>query len=141
MKRDVSKRITESVDIRTVVIDIPLDEIEEHMPKLPATVVDAFKLDGDRWRIRVNADTGQIENWPAQEKVTDIYCKPRDAGTYQLLDAAGKIVAEIEGDYVPHGVVPGEDGDYLGMTISESGIIVNWPKEPDVSAFFENEER
>ena len=48
------------------------------------------------------------------------------------------MIADIVQDYVPHGVVPGEYGDYVILKI-DKGRIVNWPAKPDVSEFFNQE--
>ena len=45
-------------------------------------------------------------------------------------------VATREDDYVPNAVIPGEWGDYIDLQIAADGTITNWPKKPDVSAFF-----
>ena len=45
-------------------------------------------------------------------------------------------VSHIIIDVPAHGVVPGEDGDYIILKIAADGTITNWPKKPDVSAFF-----
>ena len=48
----------------------------------------------------------------------------------------GVIVGSMEQEYVPHGVVPGEYGDYIHLNIDSDGTIANWPKKPNVKAFF-----
>ena len=52
-----------------------------------------------------------------------------DMGTYRA------IVGEVVEDYVPHGVIPGEYGDYVDFDIDENGVITNWPKHPDIRQF------
>lgn len=89
---------------------------------------------GDIWEATVNIDTAQIEGWPKAD-AKRVHLKVVDGGTYTLLDS-GKVVATLENDYVPHGVVPGEYGDYLILDINAHGVITNWPKCPDVSKFF-----
>jgi len=90
---------------------------------------------GDLWTATVGLDTGRIEGWP-QGQSGRLQMKVCDEGTYTLFDAGGRQVARLENDYVPHGVVPGEYGDYVDLEIDETGIIANWPKRPDVSRFF-----
>lgn len=92
------------------------------------------------WSAFINIDTGQIVDWPINPRFQQcvLRMKVRDSGIYTLYrfynDYLEKI-SEIYEDYVPHGVVPGEYGDYVELII-DNGIITNWPKNPDVSAFF-----
>ena len=65
-----------------------------------------------------------------------MFTKVVDCGTYTLCDYALNTIAQLKEEYVPHGVVPGEDGDYIELNIDKNGIITNWPKNPDVSKFF-----
>lgn len=146
MKQKVTRKVTEEVEIKTVEIEIPMDEIEEHTPEL-SPVVQLFgktaarrRSTEDVWRIRVDIDTGKIEGWPESAGKVDLFCKPRDAGSYRLLSPDGKVVAAIEQNYVPHGVVPGDDGDYVGFNIDAQGVITNWPTSPDLGDFFKNED-
>lgn len=90
---------------------------------------------GDLWTATVQLDTGKIEEWP-QGKAGELFIKVTDGGTYILFDEHGKSVASLEHEYVPHGVVPGEDGDYVSLEIDETGTITNWPKKPNVRQFF-----
>jgi hypothetical protein len=60
--------------------------------------------------------------------------KVNDSGTYILRDGSGDIIAERD-DYVPHGIIPGEYGDYVDLKINEVGKITNWPKNIDLSGF------
>ena len=82
-------------------------------------------------------DTGVIEGWPCGQK-RHMHVKVCDEGLYTLYDAEGHQVARLDG-YVPHGVVPGEYGDYVILDIDENGTITNWPKQPDISEFFPND--
>jgi len=71
------------------------------------------------------------ETVKVEAKTVQVHCKVCDSGIYTLLDAAGKEVKELEGEYVPS-FFPGEHyGDYLILDIDlESGKILNW-KKPD----------
>lgn len=141
MKKKVTRKITEEVEIAVVEIDIPLDEITEHDPQLPDHLLAMFRARDRRhnvtevWRLRVNADNGQIENWPEPIAI-DLYCKPRDGGTYRLFSPNGNQVAAIEQNYVPNRCIPGEYGDYIDLKIDATGKITNWPRDPDVAQFF-----
>lgn len=90
--------------------------------------------DGDMLELVVNLETGVIDDWPAGRSF-DVYMKVCDQGSYYLM-RGDKEVARLEEEYVPNGVVPGEYGDYVELAIDESGRITNWPKNPDVSVFF-----
>jgi hypothetical protein len=91
---------------------------------------------GEQWDATVEMDTGKIVGWP-DGRSHDMYMKVCDCGSYYLLDADKNVVGSIEDNYVPHGVVPGEYGDYIGLQIASDGTITNWPKKPDVDAFFD----
>jgi siroheme synthase len=70
--------------------------------------------------------------WP-QGVEGRFYMKVVDEGTYTLINLQGDtrtVVACKQGDYVPHGVVPGEYGDYVHLKINGHGVITNWPKSP-----------
>lgn len=57
-----------------------------------------------------------------------VHCKVCDSGCYELVDAQGKTIKDLE-DYVPS-FFPGEHyGDYLILDIDiETGKILNWKK-------------
>ena len=93
--------------------------------------------DGDRWKAKVDIATGIIEEWP-QGHFGNFYMKVCDEGIYTLLDAEGNEVTKKEG-YVPNDLLPGEYGDYLSMEIDETGKITNWPKNPSLSDFTEED--
>jgi len=81
---------------------------------------------GDSWNPTIELETGIISNWPTGT-TADIHFKVCDCGVYQLADADGKVVKEIEG-YVPRIMWPGGHGwgDYIIMKIDENGKIENW---------------
>ena len=124
--------IESEIEITHIEISVPVEYEEEDMPN------DFPFRDGDTWKIRVNIDTGAIEGWPP-ERPYDLHMKVIDGGTYTLFDNA-KEVGIIEENYVPHGVVPGEYGDYIILSINESGKITNWPKTIDLEGFFPERE-
>jgi len=94
---------------------------------------------GDYWYANINIDTGKIEGWP-QGRAEKMFMTVKDAGSYFLLDRDGKTIGERRDNYVPHGVVPGSCGDTIELEITADGTIANWPKTPDVSAFFKRDE-
>lgn len=120
--------VKQEVEITTVVIAVPIRYGEEDMSNdFPLRV-------GDIWKAAVDIDTGKIYGWP-DGRAEKVFMKVTDGGNYDLLND-GVRIASIDRDYVPHGVVPGEYGDYIDLDINESGVITNWPKYPDVSEFF-----
>ena len=126
--------IVKEVEITTVRLDVAVRYEEEQIPN------DFPGRNGEMLTMHVDIDTGRIRHWPAG-KTFDLHMKVCDCGTYRLLDAEGVVIAIIENDYVPHGVVPGSYGDYLEFDIGEDGVIKNWPTEPDVSSFFKRVHR
>ena len=42
-------------------------------------------------------------------------------------------------DYVPHGLVPGEWGDYVHLKIDATGKITNWPTKISLADFEEDD--
>lgn len=126
-------KIEQEVEIALVRIQVAVRYEEEDIPN------DFPLRSGDMWKALVEMDTGLIRGWP-KGKTGDLYMKVCECGTYTLMDSGGNEIAEIMNDYVPHGVVPGSCGDYIDLKINADGIITNWPKSPDVSRFFEDEE-
>lgn len=125
MKAQVQKTV--EVDVKSVVVDIPVRYEEEDIPNdFPLRV-------GDRWKATIDVETGQIHDWP-QGKTGSFYMKVCDEGIYTLLDQEGNELAKIDEDYVPN-LIPGEYGDYVEFAIDENGIVTNWPKHPDFSNF------
>lgn len=126
------KRLVE-IDIRYVSIDVAVRYGEENIPN------DFPLRAGDVWKAIIDIDTGQIHDWPIGQS-GELSMKVCDQGTYQLLDENMILIAAIEEDYVPHGVVPGRYGDYIELNIDANGRITNWPKRVDVSEFFRGED-
>ncbi len=128
-------KVEKVVEIRAVLINIAPryigDSTEDDMPT-DFPLLNSAKTE---WVAKVDIDTGKIEGWPAGD-ARKMHVKVCDAGIYTLLDANGEQVAKLENNYVPHGVVPGDYGDYVVLDIDASGLITNWPKSPDISAFF-----
>lgn len=121
-----------SVSIKFIRLELAVRYDEEDIPN------DFPMRHNDMWQATVNIDTGEIIGWP-QGKSGKLDMKVCDEGIYTLLDDRNKPLAKLDG-YVPHGVVPGEYGDYVRIDINDKGIITNWPKSPDVSKFFGGED-
>lgn len=127
MKRKIW--IPTEVEISSVFIDLPVRFGDEDM------AYDAPLRTGDNWCAEIDINTGMIVNWPLG-KTLDLYLKVVDEGMYFLYDDDGHEIASIEGGYVPHGLIPGDWGDYVSLNINEQGLITNWPKQPNLDAFF-----
>lgn len=136
MKALVTRKVEVEVEVKTIRIEISPryigdnddDDVPTNMPLLK----------GESWVALVDIDTGEIEDWPAGKEAS-LFAKVCDAGLYTLLDKDGSVVAQLA-DYVPHGVVPGEWGDYVDLKINGDGVITNWPESPYLDDFFENDE-
>ncbi len=120
------------IDIKYVSIGFPVDaeDIEEN------NLTDLIDPSQPNWlEFRVDIETGKIQDFRGDpDESYDIYVKVVDQGTYQLIDAAGSIVSELAQDYVPHGVVPGEYGDYINLEIhGGKAIITNWPDKNEIT--------
>lgn len=126
-------KVEKEIEIKTVRIAVAVRYDEEDIPN------DFPLRNGDMWTADVEIDTGQIQNWP-QGRVEHLYMKVCDEGSYTLFGESGERVAELENEYVPRGLVPGQYGDYIDLVIDANGIITNWPKKPDLSEFFSSGE-
>jgi len=127
MKITVTKPV--EIEVEWITIHLPVRYEEEDIPN------DFPLRNGDVWSAKVNLETGVIDGWPTG-KSGKLEMKVCDEGVYRLHDAKGNIVGEIDQDYVPHGVVPGEYGDYVHLDIDENGQITNWPRKLNFSKFF-----
>lgn len=116
------------VEVTEIHVRLPVRYEEEQIPN------DFPLRSGEVWAARIGIDTGRIIDWPDGNDA-ELYLKVCDEGIYELRNANGR-VAILEGHYVPHGVIPGEYGDYVWLNIASDGVITNWPKRPDVTAFF-----
>lgn len=116
------------IEISHLLVDVPVNYDEEDIP------YDFPHRKEDRWRIKVNIDTGEIEGWP-QGRAAKMDMKVTDGGTYTLLAPDGSVVAKIEEDYVPGSIGIG-GSDYIELEITEQGFIKDWPRKPDVRRFF-----
>jgi len=125
----------QEIDIKFVDISFPVDEEDIEEDNLTALIDPATPF---TISFRVDIETGKIQDFRGDpDESYEIYIKVVDQGSYSLIGPTGSVVAEIEENYVPHGVVPGEYGDYVRLSIhGGKGIITNWPKKPDISEFF-----
>jgi hypothetical protein len=131
-------KIEKEVDVKTVLIeagvryweDTTVNGVEDHEGNLIP-----FR-EGDMWRPEIDVETGTILNWPQGTKA-DIHYKVCDAGSYYVKDAEGKVVLSIVDNYVPNSLIPGSCGDYIIMTVDETGKIAEWPTRPSFKDFYD----
>ena len=127
------------IELKYISIGFPVDadDIED------CNLADLIDPDQPDWlEFLVDIETGNIEGLRGDpDESYDIFVKVVDTGVYQLIDEKRSVVAELDREYVPHGIVPGEYGDYINLKI-HGGLsrVMNWPKNPDVSEFFKQED-
>jgi hypothetical protein len=130
MKFTVTKKC--EIDVQVVRISVPVRYEEEDIPN-------DFPLRNlDIWQGTVNIETGQILEWPKGQS-GNLQMKVTDSGVYVLLDSEREVIEELC-CYVPHGLVPGEYGDYINLEINEDGVITNWPSDPRIDEFFPSDD-
>lgn len=138
MKKTITRKVTDEIDIRFLEIDIPLDP-EDQAERCPPGFPGRYEkpgTDDPAWvKFRVDVDTGQIQDWK-HDGPFDFFAFPRDSGTYRLLGPDEKVLAKLEQEYVPS-VIPG-DGDSMDLKIDAKGFIKGWPTrpQPDFREFF-----
>lgn len=116
------------IEVKWVNVILPIHYGTEDMP------MDFPLRDDELWSAVIDVDTGIIQDWPNGQS-GEFYMKVCDSGEYYLMNGDAETVAEIK-DYVPHGLIPGEYGDYVNFKINSGGRINNWPKNPNLEAFF-----
>jgi hypothetical protein len=130
-------KVEKVVDIKSVLIDIKPSYIGDNDDDDMSTDFPLLNEQKTAWIAIVDVETGIIDNWPTGE-AREMHVKVCDSGTYRLIDSDGNEIAAIVEGYVPNGLVPGSYGDYVELSIDETGRITNWPKYPDFSEFFED---
>lgn len=136
MKIEITKKI--EVEIKTLQVDAGVryweDSYVNGTNDSEGTLI-PFR-EGDRWRPKIELETGKVINWPAGT-TAEIHYKMVDDGKYYLEDEAGNEVASIIDYYVPQILSPGDNGygDYIIMDIDENGIIQDW--NPTFNEFLE----
>jgi hypothetical protein len=125
------RKIIETVDVKYLGINLPVRYGDEDIP------YDAPRRHGDTWEAFIDIDAGTVLDWP-QGKTLDMYMKVTDSGVYTLYTDEFKEVVSRQ-DYVPHGLVPGEWGDYVHLKIDATGKITNWPTKISLADFEEDD--
>ncbi len=90
-----------------------------------------------RWAVEVDLGTGAVAGWPPG-RVQDSTLWVKDGGTYELVDAEGRVIARLEDRYVPRALfVMSSDlfGDGFRILIGEDGRFVGWPETVVLSDF------
>lgn len=121
-------KIETEVEATEIRMDLAVRYNEDDIPN------DFPGRDGDILTLRVEIDTGKIHDFPSNIR-RDVFMKVCDQGSYEIYSPEGESLAKIVNDYVPHGLVPGEFGDYVKFKI-EGGVITNWPARPNLNDFF-----
>ena len=126
-------KVEKEVEITHVKLSVAVRYDEEDIPN------DFPFRDGDMWNATIDIDSGLIIGYP-KGKPYNMHMKICDQGSYWLLDGRGNAVLSIEDDYVPNNLIPGSYGDYIELNIDEEGYISNWPKEPSISDFTDEDD-
>ncbi len=127
MKVEYTKRVTVEADVTHLAISIPEDEVcngdcYEGDGRLP----ESFKVKDGDYTIYIDVETGKIANWP-EGLVVDAYFKPRDGGSYALLDKTREVICAAINEYVPSCCGWGEGGgDYLELKVSGDGSVAGF---------------
>jgi hypothetical protein len=125
MKVQYSIRQQVEKDVAQLVITVPLDEVT-HEDHAEWPMPEAIHHQANTVNVRVCVETGRIVGWPTGKTYNELW-KPRDSGTYTLLDGAGGEIEVFADDYVPAFCGWGEGGgDYIEMKIDENGTIANF---------------
>lgn len=91
--------------------------------------------EADIWHAEIDPREGEIRHWPGTG-ANDLVLTVGDGGIYTLIGWDGRELARREGIPVPHGLIPGLDGEMVRLALW-GHVIVNWPHHPDYSAFVE----
>ncbi len=126
--------IQKKVDIRFIVCDLGvrywedgtvngIDDSNDN-PTIPGVYTDSNGK--KRLRLRINADTGEIADWP-KGTTASVHYKVCDDGVYTLVGENEEIIKKVE-NYVPDILCPKEYGygDYVILDIDANGHIEDW---------------
>lgn len=122
MQVKYQKTVTETVEAKWIVIEIPVDD--DDMP------VDYPFRNGGEWSVWVDVETGEIDEWPHGIPPHQFAPKVRYSGVYILANAKRRMIRELIEEYVPD-CLPNEYGDYLTLSVDEDGKITNWCATPE----------
>jgi len=134
---EIEIQVTKTVKVKFLRMEVAVRYDEDDMP------FNYPHRNNNQWQVRIDLETGQIQDWPERVNPLEFYMKVCDQGFYALVDGNGETVLSIEDNYVPNRLVPGEYGDYIDFKINETGLITNWPKnltEENLIEFYENDD-
>lgn len=121
--------IETEIEVDVIHMELPVRYEEEDIPNdFPHRTEKTLSL-------HVKVDTGELLFWDKTFPPANVEMKVCDEGVYQLYGPNGELIKKLDGDYVPHGLVPGEFGDYVHLHIVD-GMIQNWPKYPKLDDFY-----
>ncbi len=126
--------LLESARFVRVLVELGEDPVAEGEASDGLPFVTELVRGGWRLEFVVDLASGEVVGWPDGGSGGFLSVKVADLGVYELLDENGSLVASHRG-YVPHGVVPGEFGDYIRFEIAGDGVVIGWPMEVDLSEF------
>lgn len=117
---DIAVTVTKREEVRVAKLrfSVAARYAEEDFPKdMPGLVC-------EQWSDTIDLLEGKLCDHP-KYPACSIHTKVCDAGTYELLDEMGSVVATDDG-YVPS-FFPGDHfGDYIIFELDETGKILNW---------------
>ena len=100
------------------------DRAESEFENLPC--FDAKLGKSGRWNILIDVKTGIISDWKNGISV-EMHAKVCDDGFYTFYDNEGNVIYESDNyEYVPLFFPEQHYGDYLILSIDETGKITNW---------------
>lgn len=77
----------------------------------------------------LDLDERRVRDWPAGV-TAEVHLKVVDEGSYELLDADGKVCAQLVEQPIPP-CLPGEYGDYLILVVNPEGRVGGWNPDPE----------
>lgn len=138
MKYEISKNPSKTVDIRSLVVRLPIYDYDG----IPDCLLDG----GGNFHFEIELDTGKIKDWDFDSRVyllVEVYgvgeyiltCNDGEKGNIEvvsILDYPPPFFTKISDDGVSH--IP----EYFCMTVGADGVIENW--NPDLDCFFHEAE-
>ena len=127
LTKKITYKATKEIEISHVCMRLPYDDDDELQTDLLPDAEDGIL------NLTIEVATGKVCDWKPEAGAMNIWLKPRDSGVYKLFAPDGSLLAEVDEDYVPNGMIPGDYGDYVDLQINADGIVTNWPKPDQIS--------
>ena len=131
MKIDVFARTT--VDINSLTMFLPYEACS-NLPDGLGSKSEGYD-DIGYLEITVNPFTGQIKDYGKDLGAVDAEIVVTNKGTYILNDANDNAVLSTYG-VAPSELIPGWADHLIILEIDKTGLITNWPKEPNFDYFW-----